>query len=171
MINTFKRELKKWKFYFLRAELARGFSFPEKMKVAGALKETLFLLTALPVSLSLLLDGLKEGVVEPSVLPFFITLFKWIPLTWFFVLFWEWKPQGAKQWIPRKWPQKVFVLFLYRVIFLGGRIIGRFSFYSSFNLCLVFPFLFIVTEGSAASTIKRRLVKADFDTLLNFNQV
>jgi len=55
--------------------------------------------------------------------------------------------------------------------FFGGRIIGRFSFYSSFNLCLVFPFLFIVTEGSAASTIKRRLVKADFDTLLNFNQV
>ena len=171
MINTFKRELKKWKFYFLRAELARGFSFPEKMKVAGALKETLFLLTALPVSLSLLLDGLKEGVVEPSVLPFFLLLSLSEFLLRGFLFCFENENHRERNSGSRGSDRRRFLLCFCTAWFFLGRIIGRFSFYSSFNLCLVFPFLFIVTEGSAASTIKRRLVKADFDTLLNFSHV
>lgn len=166
MINTFKRELKKWKFCFLRAELVR-FLFSRKDE-SGRRFERDFIFADGPASLSQSLTRRTKGrSCRTQCFAYFITLFKWIPLTWLFC-FWKWKPQGAKQWIPRKWPQKVFV-FVPRDFL--GRIIGRFSFYSSFNLCLVFPFLFIVTEGSAASTIKRRLVKADFDTLLNFNQV
>lgn len=70
MINTFKKELKKWKFLYFYEQYSRvsaGFSFQKDE--SGSMKETLFLLTALPVSLSLLLDGPTEGVGEPGVLP------------------------------------------------------------------------------------------------------